>query len=141
MDNIKADTLVAAIKDVLVRMNLSLQEIRGQCYDGGSNMAGSKTGAASQIQKDVPKPVFSHCYGHSLQLAVTDTRREVKELRAVFDMVREITTLIKLSPKRNAMFDKLKAGLARDTPGFRVLCPTRCTVNGNSLKSVVDNYT
>ena len=30
VDNIKADTLAAAIKDVLVRMNLSLQEIRGR---------------------------------------------------------------------------------------------------------------
>ena len=73
VDNIKVDTLVATIKDVLVRMNLFLQEIRGQCYGGASNMAGSKTGVAFQMQKDVSKAVFSHCCGHSLQLAVTDT--------------------------------------------------------------------
>ena len=34
----------------------------------------------------------------------------------------------------------MKADLAPDTPGFRVLCPTRWTVRGLSLQSVLDNY-
>ena len=34
----------------------------------------------------------------------------------------------------------LKQNLEPDTPGFRVLCPTRWTVRANSLKSVIDNY-
>ena len=48
--------------------------------------------------------------------------------------------LIKKSPKRDAAFDKLKADLAPETPGFRVLCPTRWTVRAVSLQSVIDNY-
>ena len=56
------------------------------------------------------------------------------------DTTFEISKLIKYSPKRNAMFDKLKRDLAPDCPGFRVLCPTRWTVRGDSLKSVIDNY-
>ena len=47
---------------------------------------------------------------------------QVRELRVIFDTVREITNLNKLSQKINAIFDKLKARLAPDTPGFRVLC-------------------
>ena len=38
-------------------------------------------------------------------------------------------------------FESLKQTLTPDTPGFRVLCPTRWTVRANSLKSVTDNYT
>ena len=38
------------------------------------------------------------------------------------------------------MFENLKSKLAPDTPGFRVLCPTRWTVRANSLQSVLDNY-
>ena len=30
-------------------MNLSMNKIRGQCYDGASNMAGAKKGVAKQI--------------------------------------------------------------------------------------------
>ena len=29
-----ADTIVSCIKDVLLRMNLRIQDARGQCYDG-----------------------------------------------------------------------------------------------------------
>ena len=37
-------------------------------------------------------------------------------------------------------FESLNQNLAPETPGFRVLCPTRWTVRANSLKSVIDNY-
>ena len=56
------------------------------------------------------------------------------------DAVFEITKLIKKSPKRDAIFQKLKHDLATDTPSFRVLCPTRWTLRAASLQSVLDNY-
>ena len=55
-------------------------------------------------------------------------------------MIAEISKLIKKSPKRDALFQKLKSELAPDSPGFRVLCPTRCIVRAASLQSVLDNY-
>ena len=42
VDNIKSDTIVAAIKDSLLRFNLSLDSCRGQICDGASNMLGKK---------------------------------------------------------------------------------------------------
>ena len=61
-------------------------------------------------------------------------------MKSAFDVVAEVSKLIKKSPKRDAAFERLKADLATDTPGFRVLCPTRWTVRAASLKSVIDNY-
>ena len=46
---IDADTLTSPIKDSLVRLNLSLNKMHGQCYDGASSMSGAKTGVAKQI--------------------------------------------------------------------------------------------
>ena len=43
-------------------------------------------------------------------------------------------------PKIGTLFDKFKQELAPDTPGFRVLCPTRWTVRANSLQSAIDNW-
>ena len=40
--NSEADTTTAAIKDALIRLQLSLNECRGQCYNGASNMLGKK---------------------------------------------------------------------------------------------------
>ena len=34
--NICADTLVSCIRDALIRMNLSMNRCKGQCYDGAS---------------------------------------------------------------------------------------------------------
>ena len=61
-------------------------------------------------------------------------------MRSCLDAVFEITKLIKKSPQRDAIFQKLKHDLATDTPSFRVLCPTRWTVRAASLQSVLDNY-
>ena len=47
--NITADSLVHTIKDVLLRMKVKLSERHDQCYDGASNMSGSRNGIATQI--------------------------------------------------------------------------------------------
>ena len=44
-----AKTLAAAIKDVLLRMGLSIDFCRSQCYDGAANMTGSKSGVATLL--------------------------------------------------------------------------------------------
>ena len=48
-------------------------------------MVGSKSGVATQIQKKDPRAIVTHCYGHSLQLAVGDMVREVRNLRDALD--------------------------------------------------------
>ena len=72
VDNISAATLVHIIRDTLLRMNLSLARARGQCYDGAANMSGAKSGAAKRLSDEEPRAVFTHCYGHALNLACSD---------------------------------------------------------------------
>ena len=139
--DITAHTIVAALRDCVCRLNLNWSRCRGQCFDGASNMSGHRSGVATQISSDEPRALFTHCYGHSLNLAMCDTIKGTKLMRDVMDVTHEISKLIKYSPKRNAQFNCLKDQITPDTPGFRVLCPTRWTVRANSLKSVQDNYT
>ncbi len=49
VDSINAECLTHAIKDTLLRMNISLSSCRGQCYDGASTMSGSKTGVVARL--------------------------------------------------------------------------------------------
>ena len=139
-DSIQAKSLVAIIKDTLLRLNLKMDLCRGQCYDGASVMSGTKSGVAATISSEEPRAVFTHCYGHSSNLAVGDTVRQSKLMKSALETVSEISKLIKKSPKRDAMFQKLKHEIAQDCPGFRVLCPTRWTVHAASMNSVLDNY-
>ena len=94
---------------------------------------GHQTGVATQIAQEEPKALFVHCYGHSFNLAMSDTIKGTKLLRDSMDVTRKFSKLIKYSPKRNVIFDQLKECISPDTPGFRVLCPTRRTVRAKSV--------
>ena len=48
-DSICSGPLVNIVKDVLLWLNLSIENCRGQCYDGAANMRGCRTGVAKQI--------------------------------------------------------------------------------------------
>ena len=135
-----AESLVSIIKDTLLRMNLKIEHCHGQCYDGASAMSGAKKGVAKILTDAEPRAVYTHCYGHALNLGVSDCIKQCKVMKSALDVVVEISKLIKKSPKRDSSFEKLKSELAPETPGFRVLCPTRWTVRAASLKSVIDNY-
>ena len=61
-------------------------------------------------------------------------------MKDALDTTHEITKLIKKSPSRDACFQRLKTEIAPDTPGIRVLCPTRWTVRAEALQSILENY-
>ncbi|XP_048732510.2 zinc finger MYM-type protein 1-like [Ostrea edulis] len=138
--SINATTLTNVILDTLMRMNISLNKCRGQCYDGASNMSGAKKGVAANITRKEARAIYTHCYGHALNLAVGDTVKRSKVMRDALDTVFEMSKLIKYSPRRDTILEQLKREMAPDTPGFRVLCPTRWTVRAASLNSVLKNY-
>jgi hypothetical protein len=139
--NIKANTIVEVLKDALIRMNLSLQNCRGQCYDAGGPMAGSKHGVAVQIASEAKKAHFTHCYGHALSLAVRDSTKCCKLLSDAMDTTREVCKLIKFSPKRQGILEQMKKDINLDkTPGLKVLCPTRWTIRAECFSRVIQNY-
>ena len=59
---------LSVIRDLFTRLNLSFEKLRGQCCDGASAMSS----VAKQIHNIEPRAVFTHCYGHSLNLAASD---------------------------------------------------------------------
>ena len=103
-------------------------------------MSGQRTGVSTQLKEVEPRALFLHCHGHALNLAAGDAVKGCSVMKDALDITFEVSKLVKFSPKRSGTFDKLKEELATDSPGFRVLCPTRWTVRAASLKSVIDNY-
>ena len=136
VDSIAASTLTQVIKDVLLRMNLSLDKARGQCYDGAAAMAGCRSGVAKRILDEEPRAIYIHCYGHALDLAISDTVKKCDCLNNALSDTHDITKLIKSSPQREARFLNIKESVASSVPGIRILCPTRWTIRAASLQSV-----
>ena len=97
-----------------LRTNLRIDDARGQCYGGVPAMNGANTGVAAQFKSLYGKMLYVHCYGHALNLVVKDSCIKVKCLKEV---VREISLLVKKSPKRNTKLNEIRNHSKNDTEG------------------------
>ncbi|CAN0900384.1 Zinc finger MYM-type protein 1 [Linum grandiflorum] len=68
--NTTAVTLKKVICDLLSEYNLQLHKIRGQGYDGASNMPGQYNGLKALFLQECPYAYFVHCFAHRLQLTL-----------------------------------------------------------------------
>uniref|UniRef100_H3AN58 TTF-type domain-containing protein n=1 Tax=Latimeria chalumnae TaxID=7897 RepID=H3AN58_LATCH len=133
--NTEVPTIFKAIEDMLKRLNLPLNKVRGQYYDMAGAMAESKNGM-STIES---RAVYTHCT-YALNLVRSDVIKGCKLLQDALE-TQEITKLIKESPRHDAIFKTIKETLTTSaSPGIRILCPTRWTVNADALDSVIANF-
>ncbi|CAN1294723.1 Zinc finger MYM-type protein 1 [Linum perenne] len=65
-----ADTLKQVVCGVLSKYNLQIEKMRGQGYDGASNMSGQFNGLKALFLRDCPYAYFVHCFAHKLQLTL-----------------------------------------------------------------------
>ena len=56
-------------------------------------MAGVKNGVAGKIKLMNEDALYTHCYGHALNLAVNDSIRNTKDLNNVWVMLKEICNI------------------------------------------------
>ena len=124
IENTEAQTLINMILDVLTRLNLSIQVLRGQCYGGAGAVSGPRPEVAKKINDLESRAVYTHCHGYSLNLACMNNIKSSRVTQEALDITREITKLVKLSPRRGSIFQRLKDELAPQDPGIRVLCPS-----------------
>ena len=91
VDQIDAGTLVHVInlKDTLLRLNLSLIRIRGQCHDGAASMAGIRSGVAKELLDEEPRAVYTHCHGDALNLACGDAIKQCGLIKDALDITDE----------------------------------------------------
>ena len=136
-----ASTLTSAIKDVLLRVSLPLSQCVGQAYDGASNMAGHLSGVAKRIQDEEPRALFVHCMAHCLNLCLQECAFSCHCVREALALTSELASLIRASPKRLGLFERIQNDLAPNSPGLKPLCPTRWTVRTAALNAVIKNYT
>jgi hypothetical protein len=104
------DTTVSTLKEeisfVLSHHNLDVQIIRGQRYDGASNMRGEWNGLQALFINDCPYAYYIHCLAHQLQLALIAATRKISDVHTFFHNLIFIINIVSASYKRN---DKLRA--------------------------------
>ncbi|XP_022008264.1 zinc finger MYM-type protein 1-like [Helianthus annuus] len=98
-----AITLKTAIDDILARYGLSLKRIRGQGYDGASNMSGEFNGLRALILKENVSAFYIHCFAHQLQLVVVAVAHKHTPIWRVFETITCLTNAVWASSKRQDM--------------------------------------
>ena len=96
-------TLKSAIDSLFSELHLSLTKIRGQGYDGASNMSGQFNGLRSLILNNNTSAHYVHCFAHQLQLVVVAVAKKHHDVVNFFDMVATLMNVVCASCKRTDM--------------------------------------
>ena len=98
-----AKSLKEALEKLLSINGLSLLSIRGQGYDGASNMRGKFGGLRTLIQNENPSAYYVHCFAHQLQLALVACAKTHKDVSGFFGKVNMLVNFIRSSNKRQKL--------------------------------------
>ncbi|CAN6708544.1 unnamed protein product [Malus baccata var. baccata] len=95
-----AFSLKETIDEVFSRHKLSMSRLRGQGYDGASNMQGEFNGLKALIMKDSGCAYYIHCFAHQLQLALVAVAKKNIQIESLFSIVTILVNVVGASSKR-----------------------------------------
>ena len=88
------------LESLFAKHGLSLSRIRGQGYDGASNMQGEFNGLKSLILKENGCAFYVHYFAHQLQLALVAVAKKHVEIALLFTLVTNLSNMVGGSCKR-----------------------------------------
>ncbi|XP_073304595.1 uncharacterized protein [Primulina huaijiensis] len=94
-------SLKAAIDKMFSRHNLSMSKLRGQGFDGASNMQGKFNGLKALILKENLCAFYIHCFAHQLQLALIAVAKKNLPISNFFRVVGDVVNVVGASCKRS----------------------------------------
>jgi len=110
----RALTLKKEISHVLSSHGFDVQNLRGQGYDGASNMKGEFNGLQALFLRECPYAYYVHCYAHRLQLALVAAAKDVVPVTQFFQHLLFIVNTVDSSSKRHdELHDAQMVELAR----------------------------
>ena len=133
-------TLTKMLLDVCIRLSLPLEKLRGQTYDGASNMSGIYKGVQAQILQHQPLAYYMHCAAHQVNLVCQNVVSANTWIRDCLTCVNELGMLFSSTIKYRNIYGKLVLNEAKQTKKLKPMCPTRWTVRHGAILNVLENY-
>jgi hypothetical protein len=99
--NTKALTLKQQLCSVLSNYVFDVQNLRGQGYDGASNMKEELNGLHALFLKECRHAYYVHCYAHRLQLVLVAASKDVVHVTQSFQKLNFIINTVDSSSKRH----------------------------------------
>ena len=83
---------------------MSIEDCRGQGYDGAGSVAGSINGLSAHILRLNNKALYTHRYSHRLNLSVCDSLK-ITEVTTMLKQVNDVLHFINSSQTRSIPFE------------------------------------
>ncbi|XP_050289817.1 uncharacterized protein LOC126727964 [Quercus robur] len=109
VNNIAAVTLKSAIKEIFNKHSLSISRLRGQGYNGASNMQGELNGLKTLILKDNLSAYYVHYFVHHLQLTLVAVAKNHIQIETFFNLVAKVFNIVGASCKRRDIFNEKRS--------------------------------
>ena len=136
------EILAKCVLDVLLRLQLPISALRGQTYDGASNMSGQYKGCQALICEKQPLALFVHCGAHCTNLVSQTVSEAVVIVRDAMASLQELGALFCQSIKCRTAFTKITESdlVSGKCQQIRPLCPTRWLVRVAAIQALVNQY-
>ena len=102
-------SLKGTVETIFSRHGLSLTRLRGQGYDGASNMQVELNGLKTLIMNANPTAFYVHCFAHQLQSTLIAVAKKHQPIAQFFDSVSQVLNVVGASSKRNDMLKHIQA--------------------------------
>ncbi|KAL4595008.1 hypothetical protein ACB092_12G060400 [Castanea dentata] len=99
VNNTAAVTLKSAIEEVFNKHSLNISRLRGQSYDGASNMRDELNGLKTLILKDNLSAYYVLCFAHQLQLTLVAIAKNHIQIATFYNLVAKVFNIIGASCK------------------------------------------
>lgn len=96
--------LANIILEKLKELNIDIEFLYGQGYDGASVMSGEFKGVQAIIKEHSPKALYVHCSAHALNLAISDSCN-IPDIRNTVGVISKVYNFFN-TPKRQAILKK-----------------------------------
>ncbi|KAL9691759.1 hypothetical protein QQ045_012185 [Rhodiola kirilowii] len=96
------------ISRILAQYDINEENMRGQGYDGASNMSGQFNGLQTLFLKDCPYAYYVHCFAHCLQLTLNYVAKEVPDVWQFFSTLTMIVNFVDSFGKRHSMLSSYR---------------------------------
>ena len=138
--NSTGTTIVNCIFDVLTRLQLPVEQMRGQTYDGASNMSGKHRGCQALVKVRQPLALYVHCGAHCINLVSQATCDSVPLIRDCLAIVQELGALFSASSNLRTLFSQISQDAGLHPKTIKPLCPTRWLVRVKAIETLLSQY-
>ena len=139
IESSKSQELFAVLQKTLTELNLEIDYIRSQAYDGAANMSGKLSGLQARVKEKNDLAYYVHCCAHKLNLILSSTCSSITEVVTFFGNIEKLYTFLTSSQPRYTTFEKTQKELGLSKK-LQKLCETRWYCKHSAVQAIKHNY-